>query len=49
MGAAAAGLAVAALLRRVAGRRLGGLTGDVFGASIELWSATVLVVLVLTR
>ncbi len=47
--AAAAGLAVAALLRRVAGRRLGGMTGDVFGAIIELSTATVLVVLVLTR
>ena len=47
--AAAAGLAVAALLRRVAERRLGGMTGDVFGAIIELSTATVLVVLVLTR
>jgi adenosylcobinamide-GDP ribazoletransferase len=48
-GAAAtvAGLAVAALLRWAARRRLGGMTGDVFGAIIELSTATVLVVLVL--
>jgi adenosylcobinamide-GDP ribazoletransferase len=48
-GAAAtlAGLAVAALLRWAARRRLGGMTGDVFGAVIELSTATVLVVLVL--
>ena len=46
-GAAVAGLAVAALLRWAARRRLGGMTGDVFGAIIELSTATVLVVLVL--
>jgi adenosylcobinamide-GDP ribazoletransferase len=46
-GAAVAGLAVAALLRWTARRRLGGMTGDVFGAIIELSTATVLVVLVL--
>jgi adenosylcobinamide-GDP ribazoletransferase len=45
--AAVAGLAVAALLRWAARRRLGGMTGDVFGAIIELSTATVLVVLVL--
>jgi adenosylcobinamide-GDP ribazoletransferase len=45
--AAVAGLAVAALLRWTARRRLGGMTGDVFGAIIELSTATVLVVLVL--
>jgi adenosylcobinamide-GDP ribazoletransferase len=45
--AAAAGLAVAALLRWAAVRRLGGMTGDVFGAVIELSTATVLLVLVL--
>lgn len=45
--AAVAGLAVAGLLRWAAVRRLGGLTGDVFGAIIELSTATVLVVLVL--
>jgi adenosylcobinamide-GDP ribazoletransferase len=38
-------LAVAAALRRVAVRRLGGMTGDVFGALIELSTATVLLVL----
>jgi adenosylcobinamide-GDP ribazoletransferase len=47
--AAAAGLGVAAVLRRAARRRLGGLTGDVFGAIIELSTATVLLVLVLAR
>ena len=47
--AAAAGLAVAALLGRVARRRLGGMTGDVFGAVVELSTATVLLVLVLAR
>ena len=45
--AALAGLAVAALLRWAARRRLGGMTGDVFGAIIELSTATVLLVLVL--
>jgi adenosylcobinamide-GDP ribazoletransferase len=47
--AAAAGLGVAAVLRRAARRRLGGLTGDVFGAIIELSTATVLLALVLAR
>jgi adenosylcobinamide-GDP ribazoletransferase len=46
-GAAVAGLAVAALLCWAARRRLGGMTGDVFGAIVELSTATVLVVLVL--
>ena len=45
--AAVAGLAVAALLRWAARRRLGGMTGDVFGAIIELSTATVLLALVL--
>ncbi len=38
-------LAAAAGLRRVAVTRLGGMTGDVFGALIELSTATVLLVL----
>ncbi len=45
--AAGAGLAVAGLLRRAARRRLGGMTGDVFGAVIELSTAAVLLALVL--
>jgi adenosylcobinamide-GDP ribazoletransferase len=45
--AAVAGLAVAGLLRRATRRRLGGMTGDVFGAIAELSTATVLLVLVL--
>jgi adenosylcobinamide-GDP ribazoletransferase len=45
--AVVAGLAVAALLRLAARRRLGGMTGDVFGAVIELSTAAVLLVLVL--
>lgn len=49
-GAAAvlAGLCAADLLRRLARRRLGGLTGDVFGALIEVSLAVVLLVLALT-
>ncbi|MBO0773562.1 MAG: adenosylcobinamide-GDP ribazoletransferase, partial [Actinobacteria bacterium] len=45
--AVAAGLVVAAALRAVAQRRLGGLTGDVFGAVIEAAAAGVLLVLAL--
>jgi adenosylcobinamide-GDP ribazoletransferase len=48
-GAALAGLAVAVLLRWAARRRLGGMTGDVFGAIVELSTATVLLVLALAR
>jgi adenosylcobinamide-GDP ribazoletransferase len=47
LGAALAGLLAADLLRRVAQRRLGGMTGDVFGAVIEVSTATVLLVLAL--
>ena len=47
LAAVALALAVAAALRRVAVRRLGGMTGDVFGAMIELSTATVLLVLAL--
>jgi adenosylcobinamide-GDP ribazoletransferase len=49
-GAAAvlAGLLAADILRRVARRRLGGVTGDVFGALIEVSTTTVLLVLALT-
>jgi adenosylcobinamide-GDP ribazoletransferase len=42
-----AGLLAAGLLRRTARRRLGGMTGDVFGAVIELCTAIVLLVLAL--
>ena len=49
MVAAVAGLAVAALLRWAARRRLGGMTGDVFGAIIELSTATTLLVLALAN
>jgi adenosylcobinamide-GDP ribazoletransferase len=42
-----AGLGAAELLRRYARQRLGGMTGDVFGALIEVSTATVLVVLAL--
>jgi adenosylcobinamide-GDP ribazoletransferase len=45
LGAALAGLLAADQLRRVAQRRLGGMTGDVFGAIIEISAATVLVAL----
>jgi adenosylcobinamide-GDP ribazoletransferase len=46
-GAAAvlAGLLASGLVTRVARQRLGGLTGDVFGAIIELGTAMVLLVL----
>ncbi len=44
LAAVAAALVVAAGLRRVAVRRLGGLTGDVFGAMIELSAAVFLLV-----
>lgn len=43
-----AGLCAGELLRRLARRRLGGMTGDVFGALIELATATVLLSLALT-
>jgi adenosylcobinamide-GDP ribazoletransferase len=43
-----AGLLAAELLRRTAKRRLGGMTGDVYGAVIELCTATVLLVLALS-
>jgi adenosylcobinamide-GDP ribazoletransferase len=45
--AAAAGLLAGDLLRRTAKRRLGGMTGDVFGALIEVSTTTVLLVLAL--
>jgi adenosylcobinamide-GDP ribazoletransferase len=43
-----AGLLAADLLRRIAIRRLGGLTGDVFGALVEVATAAALVTLALT-
>jgi len=43
-----AGLLAGDLLRRLARRRLGGMTGDIFGAQIELATATVLVAVALT-
>jgi adenosylcobinamide-GDP ribazoletransferase len=43
-----AGLVAGGLLRRFARRRLGGVTGDVFGALIEVATATVLLGLALT-
>ncbi len=42
-----AGLLAAELLRRIAVRRLGGMTGDVFGALIEVAAAAALLVLAL--
>jgi adenosylcobinamide-GDP ribazoletransferase len=45
--AAVAGLLAGDLLRRAAKRRLGGMTGDVFGALIEVSTTTVLLVLAL--
>jgi adenosylcobinamide-GDP ribazoletransferase len=44
LGAALAGLLAGWLLQRTARRRLGGMTGDVFGAILQLSAATVLVV-----
>ncbi|HEX2771876.1 MAG TPA: adenosylcobinamide-GDP ribazoletransferase, partial [Micromonosporaceae bacterium] len=41
------GLAVALLLVRHAVRRLGGITGDILGAAVEITSAVVLTALVL--
>ena len=45
LAAALAGLAAGAVLRRIARRRLGGMTGDVFGAVNELSTAAVLLCL----
>jgi len=45
--AALSGLLAGGLLQLVARRRLGGMTGDVFGAIVEVSAATVLVVCVL--
>jgi adenosylcobinamide-GDP ribazoletransferase len=47
-GSLAAGLLAAAMLRRRAVRRLGGMTGDVFGALIEIAAATTLVAFAVT-
>jgi adenosylcobinamide-GDP ribazoletransferase len=48
LAATLAGLAAADLLSRLARRRLGGMTGDVFGAVVEVSTATVLLVLALS-
>jgi adenosylcobinamide-GDP ribazoletransferase len=48
LGAVLAGLLAAELIRGAARRRLGGMTGDVFGAVIEVSTATVLLVLALS-
>ncbi|HEY7262126.1 MAG TPA: adenosylcobinamide-GDP ribazoletransferase [Trebonia sp.] len=47
LGAALSGLVGGWLLQRVARRRFGGMTGDVFGAILEVSAATVLVACVL--
>ena len=47
--AVACGLAVAAALRRLACRWLGGMTGDVYGALIEITTATVLLAAAILR
>jgi adenosylcobinamide-GDP ribazoletransferase len=44
LAAAVAGLLAGGLLQRTAQRRLGGMTGDVFGAILQVSAATVLVV-----
>jgi adenosylcobinamide-GDP ribazoletransferase len=44
LAAALAGLLAGWLLQRTARRRLGGMTGDVFGAILQLSAATVLLV-----
>jgi len=48
LAAVAAGLIAAALVHRTATSRLGGMTGDVFGALIEISTAAVLLVLALS-
>jgi adenosylcobinamide-GDP ribazoletransferase len=48
LAAVVAGLLAAALIRVAAARRLGGTTGDVFGAMIEVSTATVLLALALS-
>jgi adenosylcobinamide-GDP ribazoletransferase len=45
VGAVLGGLLAAATLRRHAVRRLGGISGDVFGALVELGTTATLVVL----
>jgi adenosylcobinamide-GDP ribazoletransferase len=48
LAAAVTGLVAAVLVGRIASRRLGGMTGDVFGALIEISTTAVLLVLALS-
>lgn len=48
VGGAAVGLVAAGSVRRFAVRRLGGVTGDVFGALVEIGAAATLITLALT-
>jgi adenosylcobinamide-GDP ribazoletransferase len=48
LAAAAAGLLAGSVMRLIAVRRLGGMTGDVFGAMVEVSCAVVLLALALT-